>query len=268
MSATPTPIRPAAGPDVITDAGELGTLLGIWAHPDDEAFLSAGVMAAARDTGHRVVCVTATLGEHGTTDPRSWPPQRLAAVRSHEVRASLAALGVTEHHLLGIVDGTCAAQPHDAVTDHLARIVETVAPDTIITFGPDGLTGHEDHQAVSAWASAARAVAAPDALLLHATTTEEFVESWEPARDDFDVFLADGLPLRTPASALAMQLRLTPHLLDRKLVALRAQASQTAPLIAAIGEDRLRRWWATESFVSGEASAVCEPTWGTWRVAS
>ena len=28
----------------------LGTVLGIWAHPDDEAYLSGGLMALARDT--------------------------------------------------------------------------------------------------------------------------------------------------------------------------------------------------------------------------
>ena len=111
MSRSPgfaTIARPI-GDRTVTDAAELGTVLGIWAHPDDEAFLSAGLMAAARDAGNRVVCVTATLGEHGTDDSRRWPPERLAAVREHELRASLAALGVTEHHQLGIVDGTCAA---------------------------------------------------------------------------------------------------------------------------------------------------------------
>lgn len=271
-SATLRPLLPATSTattaNPTTDARDLGTVLGIWAHPDDEAFLSAGLMAAARDAGRRVVCVTATLGERGTADPRRWPPDRLAPVRAHEVRASLAALGVTEHHLLGITDGTCAAQPHEAVTAHLARIVDIVAPDTIVTFGPDGLTGHEDHQTVSGWATAARAAAAPTARLLHATTTEEFVDSWEPARDAFDVFLADGLPLRTPESALAVQLRLTPQQLDRKIVALRAQASQTTPLFAAVGEERLRRWWATESFVSGDAVAPAARTWGTWRVAA
>lgn len=253
----------------ITEARDLGTILGIWAHPDDEAFVSAGMMAAARDAGQRVVCVTATLGEHGTSDPERWPPDRLASVRAQEIRASLAVLGVSEHHLLGITDGTCAAQPHDAVVRHLARIVDIVQPDTIVTFGPDGLTGHEDHQTVSRWATAARSAAAPGARLLYATTTDEFVTYWEPARDAFDVFLADGLPLRTPASALAVDLHLDPDLADRKLVALRAQASQTAGLIAALGEERLLDCWSTETFISADAmSASHAPTWGTWRLAA
>ena len=73
-------LRWSSGSAPIADAARLGTVLGIWAHPDDEAFLSAGLMAAARDEGNRVVCVTATLGERGTDDPASWPPGRLGAV--------------------------------------------------------------------------------------------------------------------------------------------------------------------------------------------
>ena len=258
--------RPGAAP--ITDATDLGTVLGVWAHPDDEAFLSGGLMAAAAAAGRRVVCVTATLGEHGTADPRRWPPDRLSLVRAHELRASLAALGVTEHHLLGIRDGTCAARPHDAVVRRLARIIDGVAPDTVVTFGPDGVTGHEDHQTVSAWATAARSIAAPWARLLYATTTEEFVEQWEPAREAFDVFLAEGLPLRTPASELAVHLHLGPAELDRKIVALRAQASQTGGLLAAVGEEQFRRWWSTEAFVAAESVQSRAPRWGTWRVAA
>jgi LmbE family N-acetylglucosaminyl deacetylase len=44
---------------------ELGTVVGVWAHPDDEAYLAGGLMAAARAAGLRVVCVTATDGERG-----------------------------------------------------------------------------------------------------------------------------------------------------------------------------------------------------------
>src|SRR4051794_40577094 len=144
--------RPPAGAPAPADVRTLGTVLGIWAHPDDESFLSGGLMAAARDAGQRVVCVTATLGEHGTSDKVTWPPRRLAAVRSRELRAALAALGVHEHSMLGYRDGTCADQPVGSVVSRLSQLVRDVAPDTIVTFGPDGLTGHSDHQAVSRWA--------------------------------------------------------------------------------------------------------------------
>jgi len=72
------------------------TLLGVWAHPDDEAYLSSALMAAVRRTGARVVVVTATHGEHGTDDPARWPPDRLAAERERELRASLDVVGVTD----------------------------------------------------------------------------------------------------------------------------------------------------------------------------
>jgi LmbE family N-acetylglucosaminyl deacetylase len=71
------------------------TLLGVWAHPDDEAYLSAGLILEHIARGDRVVIVTATLGEHGTKDPVHWPPQQLAARRHAELRRSLATLGVT-----------------------------------------------------------------------------------------------------------------------------------------------------------------------------
>ena len=56
------------------------------------------------------------------------------------------------------------------------------------------------------------------------------------------MFLADGLPLRTPA--LGARRRAAPRpadAVDRKIVALRAQASQTTGLFAALGEERVRR---------------------------
>ena len=94
-----------------SDVAGLGTVLGIWAHPDDEAYLSGGLMALASDLGSRVVCVTATRGELGTPDPETWPPQRLAAERSVELVRCLEVLGVSEHHWLGYRDGRCADVP-------------------------------------------------------------------------------------------------------------------------------------------------------------
>ena len=74
----------------------IGTLLGVWAHPDDEAYLSSGLMSLVRRRGGRVVVVTATRGEHGTPDPVEWPPARLSRRRERELEESLLLLGVRE----------------------------------------------------------------------------------------------------------------------------------------------------------------------------
>jgi LmbE family N-acetylglucosaminyl deacetylase len=54
-------------------------------------------MALARAAGNRVVVATATRGERGTADEARWPLDRLARLRSDELAASLAVLGVVEH---------------------------------------------------------------------------------------------------------------------------------------------------------------------------
>ena len=65
---------------------ELGNILGVWAHPDDEAYLSAGIMARAVRAGSRVVCVTATRGEGGSMDEEKWPPETMGEVRTEGAR--------------------------------------------------------------------------------------------------------------------------------------------------------------------------------------
>src|SRR5215475_13750152 len=93
--------------------GDVGALLGIWGHPDDEAYASAALMSLVRAAGNRVTVATATRGENGTPDPETWPPQRLAALREREMAASLAACDVREHHWLGYCDGTLDQVPTD-----------------------------------------------------------------------------------------------------------------------------------------------------------
>ena len=51
-----------------TDLSWLGTTVVVWAHPDDETYLSGGTAAALVDLGHRVVAVTATRGDAGGPD--------------------------------------------------------------------------------------------------------------------------------------------------------------------------------------------------------
>jgi LmbE family N-acetylglucosaminyl deacetylase len=229
-----------------SSAAALGTVLGVWAHPDDEAYLSAGLMALVRAAGGHVTCVTATLGEHGTDDPEAWPPARLARTRRMEIAASMAVLGVDDHRLLGYEDGTLADQPPGRGIDAIVAVIREVRPDTIVTFGPEGMTGHPDHRTISAWTTAAWH-RTRCGQLLYATTTAAFAAEHEELHARLPVF-GPGLPLRTPMREVAVAVSLDGDLLDRKLAALRAQATQVQPLLAAMGEDGFRRWWRTEAF--------------------
>ena len=231
-----------------TGMAELGTVLGIWAHPDDEAYLSGGLMAMARDSGSRVVCVTATCGELGTPDAETWPPHRLAAERTGELARCLAVLGVREHRWLGYRDGGCAAVPVSEAAEQLCAVIDDVRPDTVLTFGPDGITGHPDHQAVSAWATAAFDRAArPGARLLHAAVTERRVQRWSVLDESLGVYLP-GYPVAVPDESLSLALELSPDVAERKVRALMAQTTQTAGLVAALGVDRYTAWVGEESF--------------------
>ncbi len=226
----------------------LGTILSIWAHPDDEAYLAGGLMAMARDAGSRVVCVTATRGELGTAEPERWPPGRLAAERTRELAACLEILGVTEHRWLGYRDGECASiQPEEPIT-RLSEVIEQVGPDTVLTFGPDGNTGHADHRAVSRWAAAAFDRAArPGARLLQSAVTERWVRRWRTVNESFSVF-EPGYPITTPDTELVVHLDLPPAVAARKVRALAAQTTQTAGLIAAMGLDSYTAWVGEEAF--------------------
>ncbi len=230
------------------DVPELGTILGIWAHPDDEAYLSGGLMAVARDSGARVVLVTATRGERGTTDPVAWPPARLAEVRTAELARCLEHLGVREHHWLGFEDGSCPAVDETQAVASLCSLLDEVRPDTVLTFGPDGITGHPDHQAVSRWAGAAfRRAAPPGSRLLHAAVGESRLARWGDLDERLGVYLP-GYPVTTPEPQLAVDLVLDTGTAARKVRALAAQATQTAALIDALGADRYTAWVSQESF--------------------
>lgn len=236
----------------ITSAAELGTILGVWAHPDDEAYLSAGLMAAAVAAGSRVVCVTATRGEAGfpLDDPR--PTDELAALRGAELDACLAILGVTDHRYLGFADGHCAAVDDHRATDAVAEIIAAVRPDTVLTFGPDGGTGHPDHIAACRWTTlAVDQLTDPPSQpprLLYAVRTRPWAERVMP-EPSADVFMVDGFaPELVEESELAVHFTCSDELLDRKVAALRAQASQVEPFIAGLGLDVFREFAREETF--------------------
>lgn len=227
--------------------GELGTILGVWAHPDDEAYLMAGTALLAAAAGSTVACVTATVGEAGeSADEDRWPREQLGTIRREELAASLEILGIDDHTLLGFPDGGLARIDRATGVARIGEVVARVQPETILTFGPDGMTGHSDHITVADWAVEAAAERGSRCRVLAATKTPDWLETFAHVNDG----ILASTPPRTPAADLAVDVTIDDKVVDLKMRALRAQASQTSSLIAALGESTYRAWVASEFWVA------------------
>ena len=228
---------------------ELGTVLGVFGHPDDETYLMAGLMAHTRDEGNRVVCVTATKGEGGSWDEKRWPSETMGEVRAKELEESLGVLGVKEHHWLGYIDAACADVPFEQGVAAVQPFVAEVQPDAVFTFGPDGMTDHADHKAVSAWTTEAfRRAAKPGAKLYYATATQEWVDEFVPRMNKFHVFAPGFPPVTSPDEPGAVQFVLPPDTLERKLKAIECHVSQVEYMLKYFGEDFFREAHKGEYF--------------------
>ena len=241
------------GPELATaDSGRVGrapfTLLGVWAHPDDETYLSAALMRRFVASGGHVVLICATRGELGTDDPQL-DPRRLAAQRERELRTAMAHLGVHDVWVLGHPDGACADVDDVDVVPALTDAMRAVQPDLVVTFGPDGITNHPDHRAVSRWTTLAWLGAGErrSGRLLYATMTRSFVERHRREYSEIPLTV-EGPPIWTPEDEIA--LRIEPDADERahKRAALRSHDSQIGGLVEVLGEDRLHDWWQVETF--------------------
>jgi LmbE family N-acetylglucosaminyl deacetylase len=233
----------------MTEVSGLGTILGVWAHPDDETYLSAGLMATAASLGARVACATATRGEEGSWDHERYPPSEIGRIREAELTAALGVLGVSEHYWLEFRDGTCDAVDEAEGADRIKAIIEKVSPDTVLTFGPEGLTGHPDHSAVSRWTTNAFDMASKlGASLCYATSTPEWAAEFVPILNSFTEVFAPGLPPTTPKDELEIGFDLSDDLADLKLLALKEQISQFEPFLQHFCEDKVRGFFDTEDF--------------------
>lgn len=148
----------AAVPGPAAAAEPARTLLAVFAHPDDEGVVSPLLARYARE-GVRVHLAIATDGRYGVRDFAGIPAgDALAKARAEEARCAAEKLGIAPPLLLGFPDGIARTEGSPSGTiGTLARLVEevrkaytTLKPDVVVTWGPDGLTGHPDHRLVGA----------------------------------------------------------------------------------------------------------------------
>lgn len=149
-------------------------LLCVWAHPDDEAFGPVGTLRMAVEQGWQVSLVSATHGEQGQADPALLGPnETLAERRAAELRCAARVIGIQHLQIWHYPDGGLSAVPRAELVARIADELRRWQPRVVITFGPDGITGHPDHIAIGAATTEAfrawRAATAPDARLYYIT---------------------------------------------------------------------------------------------------
>lgn len=128
------------------------TLMVVIAHPDDESFPMGGTLAKYAAEGVRVVLVAATRGEAGIPGLNAVETGRLREV---ELSSAAQVLGVSRLEFLGYLDGEFDRADEEEVVGKLLEILLQEKPDTLLTFGPDGISGHPDHIAVHRFTTAA-----------------------------------------------------------------------------------------------------------------
>jgi LmbE family N-acetylglucosaminyl deacetylase len=174
----------------------------------------------------------------------------LAEVRTRELEKAFAELGLDEHIWLDYPDGGCAAVDEKEAVARVTDLINQVQPDTVLTFGPDGMTGHDDHIRVSQWTTLAVGRSGSKAGLHYATKTPDFMELMREAATEIweSMVSMGGAPSVTPLADTSIYLRAEGELLDAKVRALAHQVSQTEPLIGLMGDDAYRRMIAEEIF--------------------
>jgi len=192
----------------VSAQGAPRTLVAVFAHGDDEG-PSAPVLARYAREGVQVYMIVATDGAQGaahTSIPRG---PELARVRAEEARCAADALGIHAPILLGFPDAQLGSYMEDRarlfqLTARMQEELQRIRPDALITWGPDGATGHPDHRLVSSVVTQLVRAGAPGVpeRLFYVSLPAEGFRAMNPAREapSFLIPLAKYFSARVPFS--------------------------------------------------------------------
>jgi len=110
------------------------SLVAVFAHPDDEAFGPGGSLIHFSKT-HDVYLLCATNGN--------------LAVRRGELLKSAKILGIKKVDWLNFSDGGLCNNNYHQLAEAIEKKLRRYRPETVLTFEPQGVSGHLDHVAVS-----------------------------------------------------------------------------------------------------------------------
>ncbi|ROS23074.1 N-acetyl-1-D-myo-inositol-2-amino-2-deoxy-alpha-D-glucopyranoside deacetylase [Cellulomonas sp. PhB150] len=261
MPATTEPTTPAGAVGSV-----VGGLLAVHAHPDDETLATGALLATWAAAGLPVTVVTCTRGERGEVigdelAHLEGDGPALAAHRTTELAAALAALGVEDHVYLDgggdryedsgmawLSTGRAGAAeavpprafvgiPLDEAAGRLAAVLRDRRPAVVVTYEPAGGYGHPDHVRAHEVTRRAIELAGIDAVVLWAAQGSSALRAGLAALEPVDGLVVpdpdEPLPsVAVPDEDLDLVVHVAP-VVDRVLAALRAHATQVqavAPL--------------------------------------
>jgi LmbE family N-acetylglucosaminyl deacetylase len=230
-------------------------LVALLAHADDEGAAAPALARYARE-GVDVYLIIASdgsagSGSHGYLARDAGPEgDALANHRADEARRAAAALGARDPIFLGFADGKLGDYIGDRtligrLTERIAQEIERLRPDVVVTWGPDGGTGHPDHRMLSNVATQllrAGAPGMPERLFYMYLPIEAF-RTLNPTRGE--------PPLLFPqAKYFTVQVPFTANDLEAAKTAMSCHTSQFSPeLLARMLPAQERIWNGRVAFV-------------------
>jgi LmbE family N-acetylglucosaminyl deacetylase len=223
----------------------MSTVVFVHAHPDDEAIATGGTMAGLAADGHRVVLVTATVGELGEIPEGMLKDgESLADRRAVELAEAGRLLGVARQAYLGYHDSGMAGEESnqrpdafatadvDEAAARLAKILEEENADVLVIYDEHGGYGHPDHVQVHTVGVRAGQLAGTPRVFM-ATMDRGYLQSlaaqagagdeegWSLPEDT----AADMQTMGEPSSRITTEVDVTKWI-DAKRDAMRAHATQ------------------------------------------
>jgi LmbE family N-acetylglucosaminyl deacetylase len=227
------------------------SVLALFAHPDDETFGPGGTLARLAADGAAVHLLCATRGESGTIDRSAFlGRRRLAALREEELRAACRELLILPPEILPLPDGGLHRLVPETLLRPFVRAIRAHRPEILVTFHPNGISGHRDHRTVTARALEAFERAADPDLWPYLGPPHAARRLWGYAMPGSKAARITYRTLHSvPDSELDARIDVRDHLArERRAVAAHAsQAAFVTQLEAFLGD--LDAFWAEEAFV-------------------
>jgi LmbE family N-acetylglucosaminyl deacetylase len=129
----------------------------IYAHPDDETFLSGCLIRKLVDEGEQPVLLLATNGDAGKKngDVAHLTNEELGSLRVKEMEHAAEILGLTRIEHLGHPDGKLNQVNELQFIEQVIDFINTYQLKAVVSFPEDGGNFHPDHMTISRIATAA-----------------------------------------------------------------------------------------------------------------